>query len=192
MGQKGFYFDMTACVGCRTCQIACKDKNNLNVGTFFRKVRAYETGVFPKPGIYHYSETCNHCEKPKCAEGCPTTALHKLENGIVDHDKNKCIGCRFCVWNCPYGVPQFIEALGQISKCDMCKDLVEEGENPVCVDACPLRAIHWGELEELKAQYGSGSVRDLAILPNSSLTQPSLLVKAKTIAMQKDYREKEI
>ncbi|TWH57190.1 4Fe-4S dicluster protein [Desulfitobacterium sp. LBE] len=105
MSQYGFYFDMTSCIGCRTCQVSCKDKNDLNVGTLFRQVKAFETGSYPKPGIFHYSGTCNHCENPKCVEGCPTQALHKLENGIVDHDKAKCIGCRYCTWNCPYGSP---------------------------------------------------------------------------------------
>ena len=192
MGQYGFYFDMTACIGCRTCQIACKDKNDLNIGTIFRRVRAYETGKYPKPGVYHYSGTCNHCISPKCVEGCPTKALHKLDNGIVDHDKDKCIGCRFCTWNCPYGVPQYIPEIGQTSKCNFCKDLVEKGENPVCVDACPMRVIEWGELEELKAKYGNQAVSDLPILPLSSITNPSLLIKAKSIALQKDFREKEI
>lgn len=192
MGQIGFYFDMTSCIGCRTCQMACKDRNNLEVGTIFRRVRAFETGVYPTPGVYHYSGTCNHCVDPKCVKGCPTQALHKLENGIVDHDKKKCIGCRFCTWNCPYGVPQFIEELGQTSKCDFCKELIAKGDNPACVDACPMRTIKWGEIEELKATYGSASVKELPILPLASVTNPSLLIKPKTIALQKDYRGKEI
>ncbi len=192
MSQKGFYFDMTVCIGCRTCQIACKDKNDLKVGTIFRQARTYETGAYPKPGAYHYSGTCNHCADPKCVKGCPTKAMNKLANGIVDHNKDKCIGCRFCTWNCPYGVPQFIKEIGKVSKCDMCKDLIEKGENPVCVDACPMRAIKSGEIEELKAEYGSESVDELAILPLSSVTSPSLLIKPKAIAKQKDFQEKEV
>jgi len=191
MSQYGFYFDMTSCIGCRTCQVSCKDKNDLKVGTIFRRVKAFETGSYPQPGIFHYSSTCNHCESPKCVEGCPTQALHKLENGIVDHDKNKCIGCRYCTWSCPYGVPQFIEELGQIRKCNMCKDLIEKGENPVCVDACPMRALEWGELEDLKAKHGD-SVSELPLLPVSSVTKPALLIKAKNNAKQKDFKEKEI
>lgn len=192
MGQKGFYFDMTTCIGCRTCQIACKDKNGLKVGTLFRQVKAFETGAYPKPGVYHFSSTCNHCENPKCVEGCPTGAMHKLEDGIVAHNKDRCIGCRYCIWNCPYSVPQFIEELGKVGKCDFCKDLIDQGENPVCVDACPMRAIQWGELDDLKAKYGSVSTSDLPILPLSSVTNPSTLIKAKTIAKQKDFRLKEV
>jgi anaerobic dimethyl sulfoxide reductase subunit B (iron-sulfur subunit) len=192
VGQKGFYFDMTACIGCRTCQVACKDKNDLKVGTIFRQVTNFETGVFPKPGVYHFSSTCNHCADPKCVAGCPTKAMHKLENGIVDHDRSKCIGCRYCVWNCPYGVPKFIEELGKVSKCTFCQDLIGNGENPVCVDACPMRAIQWGELAELKAKYGRESVSDLPILPLSSVTGPSLLIKPRNAAKQTDFRVKEV
>jgi len=192
MAQLGFYFDMTSCGGCKTCQIACNDKNNLKTGELFRKVKGFEGGKFPNPNMYYISISCNHCQDPKCVKGCPTQALHKLENGIVDHDKEKCIGCRFCTWNCPYGVPQFIEEIGKVSKCDMCKDLIDKGDNPACVDACPMRAIQCGELEDLKAKYGSENVSELAILPLSSVTSPSTLIKPKSIAQQKDFQEKEV
>ncbi|AFQ43127.1 4Fe-4S dicluster domain-containing protein [Desulfosporosinus meridiei] len=192
MGRMGFYFNMTTCIGCRTCQIACKDKNDLKIGTIFRQVRNFETGVFPTPGVYHYSGTCNHCANPKCVEGCPTRAMHVDADGTVQHDKTKCIGCRYCTWACPYGVPQFIEELGKVSKCDGCKDLRDQGATPVCVEACPMRALEWGELEELKAKHGSDITNDLPILPPSSTTNPSVLIKAKAIARQKDFRKKEI
>jgi len=191
MAQLGFYVDMTSCAGCKACQIACSDKNDLDVGILFRQVRGFEGGKFPNPWIYYLSLTCNHCENPKCVKNCPTQALHKLENGIVDHDKDKCIGCRFCTWNCPYGAPKFIEELGKVSKCNMCRDLIEQGQNPVCVDACVMRAIEWGDLDELKAKYGSVSVQDLPVLANSSITNPSVLIKPKTVAFQKDYTLKE-
>ena len=74
----GFYFDMTACIGCKTCQIACKDKNDLPLGTLYRNIESYETGEFPKPGAYHLSVSCNHCEKPACVEMCPTKQCTSL------------------------------------------------------------------------------------------------------------------
>lgn len=191
MGYLGFYFDMKACVGCRTCQIACKDKNDLKVGTIFRQARTFETGAFPAPGVYHYSGTCNHCASPKCVEGCPTGAMHVSEDGTVQHDKSKCIGCRYCTWACPYGVPQFIKDLGKVGKCDSCKDLRAEGKNPVCVDACPMRALEWGDIDELRAKH-SDTTSDLAILPDSSRTKPSLAIKAKGNALLKDFRYKEV
>lgn len=70
MAEMGFYIDMTSCIGCHTCQIACKDAKSLEVGTLFRRVDSYETGSFPTPGWYHYSHTCNHCESPACVDAC--------------------------------------------------------------------------------------------------------------------------
>ncbi|MDQ7092085.1 4Fe-4S dicluster domain-containing protein [Desulfosporosinus sp. PR] len=192
MGRKGFYIDMTACVGCRTCQIACKDKNNLKVGTIFRQVRTYETGVFPTPGVYHYSGTCNHCSNPKCVAVCPTGAMHIDTDLTVQHDMTKCIGCRYCTWACPYGVPKFMEELGKVHKCDACKDLRDKGENPACVDACYMRALEWGDFDELKAKHGSNVTRDLPILPNSSITNPSTFIKPRITALQKDFQKKEV
>jgi len=191
MGKLGFYFDMTACIGCRTCQIACKDKNDLKVGIIFRQTRTFETGAYPNPGVYHYSGTCNHCANPKCVEGCPTGAMHVDADGTVQHDKAKCIGCRYCTWACPYGVPKFIKEVGKVSKCDACKEQRDKGENPVCVDACPMRALEWGDIEELKMKHGD-TVKDLPILANSAVTNPSVVIKPKALALQKDFRYKEV
>lgn len=191
MGRKGFYVDMTSCVGCRTCQIACKDKNNLKVGTLFRQVRTFETGAFPRPGVYHYSGTCNHCENPKCVEACPTGAMHIDTDLTVQHDMNKCIGCRYCTWACPYGAPKFIEELGKIHKCDGCKDLRDKGQNPACVDACYMRALEWGDLDELKAKH-SNATKDLPILPKSSITNPSTIINPRPVSLQKDFQKKEV
>lgn len=193
MTQKGFYLDMTSCIGCKTCQIACKDKNDLKVGTIYRRVRTFELGVFPNPRFYHYSGTCNHCANPKCVEGCPTGAMHVAEDKTVQHNAERCIGCRYCTWNCPYAVPQYIEEIGKVGKCDGCKDLRDKGENPVCVDACVMRCIEWGDLEELKAKHaGEELTSDLPILPSSNTTKPSLLIRPKAVAKRKDYRLKEV
>ena len=193
MGKIGFYFDMSACIGCKTCQIACKDKNDLPIGVNIRKVTCFETGVYPNVGVYHYSGSCNHCSNPKCVKGCPTGAMHVAKDGTVQNAAEKCIGCRYCTWNCPYGHPQFNEELGKIQKCDGCKDLREAGENPVCVDACPMRALHWGNLDELKKEF---KIEDVAVelpsLPHPSITLPSLLIKPRNAAFEKDFRVKDI
>ena len=191
MGRKGFYVDMTACVGCRTCQIACKDKNNLKVGTLFRQVRTFETGAYPHPGVYHFSGTCNHCTNPKCVEGCPTGAMYIDTDLTVQHDDSKCIGCKYCVWNCPYGNPKFIPELGVVHKCDMCKDLRKQGLNPACADACYMRAIEWGDLDELKAKHPTAT-SDLPILPKSTITTPSMIVNPRVAALQKGFQQKEV
>lgn len=192
MGKLGFYFDMEACIGCRTCQMACKDKNNLDIRVLFRRVKSFETGVYPKPDAYNYSGSCNHCSEAKCVIGCPTGAMHYAEDGTVQHAKDKCIGCQYCVWNCPYGAPQYIKKNGVVGKCSSCKDLRDKGENPACVDACLMRCLHFGDLDQLKQKYGPNLVNELPILPKADVTQPSLLIKAKSCSSDRNYREKEV
>ncbi len=108
-----------------------------------------------------------HCQDPVCVNVCPTTAMSKDENGIVSVDADKCIGCRYCEWACPYGAPQFNEAAGVMTKCNMCQDLVAEGGNPACVDACPMRALEFGDIEELQAKYGT--LDGIAPLPSGEI-----------------------
>ena len=107
MGRMGFYFDAVNCIGCRTCQIACKDKNALPVGMLFRRVVTVEAGRFPEGSFFHISEGCNHCEDPACVSNCPSGACAKNEQGLVTIDEEVCIGCRSCVMSCPYGQPQY-------------------------------------------------------------------------------------
>ena len=185
----GFYFDMTRCVGCRACQVACKDRNNLDIGLLFRYAKTYETGSFPKVGMYNYSGSCNHCEHPACVTVCPTGAMYKAEDGTVIHDDDMCIGCKSCMNICPYGSPKFDEARSIVRNCDVCASLRAKGQNPVCVDACPSRALDFGERDELIAKYGPDLVKDLPILPDSKLTDPNTLIKAKPCALEEDFRE---
>ncbi len=177
MAQKGFYYNSTICTGCKTCLIACKDKNDSPVGVNYRKVYTFEGGKFPNVWAYSLSMSCHHCEKPKCAENCPTGAIYKRkEDGLVLHDKEKCIGCRMCVWSCPYEAPQYNEEEGKAGKCDGCADLVDKGQNPACVDACLMRAIEFGDIEELRAKYGDHV--NLKVLADAKMTKPSITVHA--------------
>lgn len=185
----GFYFDMTRCIGCRACQVACKDRNDLPIGMLFRYVKTYETGSFPKVGIYNYSGSCNHCETPACVTVCPVGAMYKAEDGTVIHDDDMCIGCQACVRICPYGVPQYDEVRKITRKCDACASLRAKGENPACVDACPNRALDFGDVDELKAKYGPDLVHDIAVLPDSGMTGANTQIKAKTNALDEDFRE---
>ncbi|HWR08024.1 DMSO/selenate family reductase complex B subunit [Sporomusa sp.] len=176
MGQKGFFYDMTACTGCKTCQIACKDKNNLAVGVLFRKVHSFEGGKYPAPWVYPLSISCNHCAKPECVAVCPTSALTKRpQDGIVTQSREKCIGCRACVRSCPYQAPQYIEKEGKAGKCDLCADLIDQGQNPACVDACLMRTLQYGDIKKLKKDWGGTA--DVKGLPDSGLTSPSLVIR---------------
>jgi len=185
----GFYFDMTRCVGCRACQVACKDKNNLDVGTILRNAKTYSVGKFPKVKTYSYSASCNHCENPACAAACPTGATYKAEDGTVVHDESLCIGCQACVAACPYGAPKYVPEKKKVTKCDACAYLRAKGMNPACVDACPSRALEFGDLDELRAKYGDDLVSDITILPDSALTCPNVLIKAKDIAFEEEATE---
>ncbi|WP_280769693.1 DMSO/selenate family reductase complex B subunit [Salipaludibacillus daqingensis] len=179
MGQLGFYYDLENCIGCKGCQIACKDKNDLGEGVLFRKVYDFEGGSYPNPYIDHVTISCNHCDKPKCVENCPTGAMHKREeDGVVDYDHEKCVGCKMCIWSCPYGGPEYDKEKGKVAKCDFCTDLIDQGEDPACVAACTMRAIEYGDIDELKAKYGNN--QSIRYFPDLSLTKPNIVVKQKT------------
>ncbi len=96
--------DHQRCVGCGACIIACKNENNLTEGIAWSYKITETVGTFPHVRFHYIPTLCNHCEFAPCVRGCPTRAMHKIEGGITMHDTNKCIGCRYCIANCPYGV----------------------------------------------------------------------------------------
>ena len=184
----GFYFDMNSCIGCRTCQVACKDRNGLEVGYLFRRVDSFEVGTYPNARLYHFSHSCNHCEVPACIADCPTKALYKAEDGTVQYDVRRCIGCGTCTRSCPYEVPKLIASEGIMRKCDACAPFRAAGKNPVCVDACPMRCLKFGDVDELRAQYGEGLVTELPITPPAERTEPATLINPKPCALEEGWR----
>ncbi|MEG0417987.1 4Fe-4S dicluster domain-containing protein [Gordonibacter sp.] len=188
MASLGFYFNQENCIGCRACQVACVDRNDLAVGHLYRRVSSFETGKYPEARVYHYSAACNHCEKPACAANCPSGALQKADDGTVQRDKEVCIGCGTCVESCPYEVPILLEDQHISGKCDSCKAFRDQGANPVCVDACPMRALDFGDLDELAAKHGGDLVSALPILPSPDETVPSLLVAPRAAALATEYK----
>ena len=140
--QYRFHFDMSLCVGCQCCVVACNEQNNNPASVNWRRVGEIEGGVYPDAKKFHLSMACNHCLDPACLTGCPTDAYVKdPKTGVVRHKAEECIGCRYCTWNCPYGVPQFNEERGIVTKCDMCHSRLADGMAPACVAACPEKAI---------------------------------------------------
>ena len=184
MKRLAFYFDSSACSGCKTCQMACKDKNDLGPGQLWRRVYEVTGGGWKKRGsswrqdvfAYNLSMSCNHCEDPICVKNCPTKALGKRADGIVQIDQTLCIGCKYCAWVCPYGAPQFNPEKGVMGKCDFCADYIDQGKNPSCVDACPMRVLDFGDHQELLEKYGPSE--HIHPLPDNSITEPSLFIKA--------------
>jgi len=193
-----FYFDSDACSGCKTCQIACKDKNDLGIGIHWRRVYEITGGSWKKEGdawksnviAYNISLSCNHCEDPICLRSCPTKAISKAENGIVIINQDKCMGCKYCSWSCPYSALQFDIKKGVMTKCDLCEDYVREGKNPSCVDACPTRALDFGEYDDLAQRYGEGS--HLHPLPDQEITRPSILIHPHKDAFKEVNKTAEI
>lgn len=160
MTQYAFYFDNTRCTGCKTCELACKDYKNLSKDISFRKVYDYEGGTWNPCGsgafecssfVYHVSMSCNHCDNPACVSVCPTGAMHKdAQSGLVSVNEGRCIGCGYCHMACPYNSPKVDRQLGHSVKCDGCAARVSEGKAPICVEACPLRALEFGPVEEMQ------------------------------------------
>lgn len=194
--QYAFYFDSSACSGCKTCQVACKDKNDLTHGIRWRRVYEITGGNWEKQGdtwipevsSYHLSMSCNHCEDPICLKSCPTTAIIKREDGIVVIDPERCMGCRYCEWACPYDALQFNENSGQMTKCDLCFDYVEEGKLPSCVASCPMRVLDFGTKKELIEKYGQED--KVFPMPDPKICNPSFVLKAHKDAEQEDYELK--
>ena len=146
--QLGFLLDQRYCVGCQGCQTACQARNYSRPGESLREADSFE-----KKGKGPYIILgCLHCEKPACLEGCPVGAISKdEENGIVSTDYDVCIGCKNCTKVCPYGAPKYDEVDKVSHKCDLCKDRLEAGEKPACVEACPMKVLTYGDLSELDA-----------------------------------------
>lgn len=182
MTRYAFYFDASGCSGCKACQMACKDRHDLPPGVRWRRVYEVSGGGWERREgawlssvfAYNVSMACNHCDRPICVEVCPTAAMTRREDGLVLLDPDRCMGCRYCEWACPYGAPQYDAAAGVMTKCTFCVDELERGRPPACVAACPLRVLDFGELSELEARYGEGAA--MAPLPDPSLTTPSLVV----------------
>jgi len=156
--QHAFLFDATRCIDCRACMVACSVENNIPMD----KTRIWVAGVglkgiFPNLDsasmVYH----CMHCEDPDCLSACPVGAYTKRPDGPIIYDPDKCIGCRYCMNACPFGVPHFDYDKGLIEgafidKCTMCPQRIDVGLEPACVATCPTDALEFGERADLIAR----------------------------------------
>ena len=152
MSQWGFLIDQRLCVGCKACEVACKSRNNLAVGDArLRRVQRVEYGLFPDTKVVTFSMSCMLCADPECMKVCPANAITKDADGAVIANHEKCIGCHYCFFACPFGVPQYREEDGTMIKCDLCADRRAMGLEPACVQVCFNSAIKAGPLNELSA-----------------------------------------
>jgi len=183
--QYGFYYDDSRCTGCRTCMMACKDYHDLDDTIAYRKVYDLEGGstwtdddgtVRTDAFAYHLSIACNHCTSPACTGVCPTGAMHKdADTGIVSVNTKVCIGCGYCTMACPYHAPAISHVTSTSAKCDGCRDRVARGQRPICVEACPVRALEFDDIVELRKRH-PGTVDAIAPMPAGTVTLPSIVI----------------
>lgn len=202
MAQFAFFYDQSRCNGCKTCEMACKDYHDLPAERTFVRVFEYEAtegdwkdagnGTYTAPTLasYFHELACNHCDDPACVKACPTGACAKdPETGVVSIDPNVCNGSGMCHEACPYMQPTPNEETKKCEKCDGCKDRVAEGLLPVCVEACPQRALTCGDASEVPEGYERAS---LAPLPSPDQTKPNFYVKASKSAKKAEGKKGEL
>jgi DMSO reductase iron-sulfur subunit len=154
MTQYAIATDLNRCVGCLACSVACKSVNSVPIGNYWNKVlrigpnKRAENSQWPDMYMYFLPIGCQHCADPECVKVCPTQASHKREDGTVQIDKSKCIGCQFCVMACPYNVRYLNEEERVVEKCTLCEQKIAQGELPQCVAQCGGMARYFGDLDQ--------------------------------------------
>jgi formate dehydrogenase iron-sulfur subunit len=163
------YTDTSVCIGCRACEVACKQWNQLDAeeplwtGSYqtqthftdktWRHVKFVEKQTEANEVKWLLmSDVCKHCNQAGCLEACPTGALYRTAFGTVDINQNICNGCRYCVTACPFGVVHFNEGTGRVNKCTFCVDRTSEGMQTACAKTCPTQSIQFGYRDELVAK----------------------------------------
>jgi Fe-S-cluster-containing dehydrogenase component len=155
MAKYGFLIDASRCIDCRACLVACSAENNVPMKN--TRIWIKETGVtgeFPDLKRYTAPYHCMHCEDPSCVSACTVGALQKNADGIITYNDDACIGCRYCMYACPFEVPHFewSQQFALITKCDMCVARLAEGQaEPACAATCPTDAIQFGLREDMLA-----------------------------------------
>ena len=152
---RALLIDITRCIGCRACAAACKESHGFPGDGTEEKLDAVTYTVLLDKGDDRYvRQMCMHCLDPSCASACPVGAFEKTSLGPVTYDASKCLGCRYCMVACPFGVPKYewSSVTPRVRKCDMCAERLAEGRPTACAEACPAEATVAGTREELLAE----------------------------------------
>jgi Fe-S-cluster-containing dehydrogenase component len=161
---------MNRCVGCQACVIACQIENHADQNEPWRSVHTSNSFQHPQLPIFYVSLACNHCETPVCRESCPADAYTVDQTThTIDHHPDRCIGCRYCTWACPYDAPKFISSRGVVEKCTLCKERVVEGRKPNCANLCPTGALDFGEIDDSEKIMVPGFI-DKGLRPGIRIT----------------------
>jgi Fe-S-cluster-containing dehydrogenase component/formate-dependent nitrite reductase membrane component NrfD len=144
----GFLIDQNRCIGCHACTVACKEEHNIAIGVNRTWVKYIEKGRYPDTRRHFAVLRCNHCDDAPCIEICPTVALFRRPDGIVDFDNERCIGCKSCMQACPYDALYIDPDRNTAAKCNFDASRVEMGFKPACEVVCPTQAILSGDLDD--------------------------------------------
>ncbi len=186
--RKGFLVDTSRCIGCRSCQVACKQWNKLdadktaNKGTFenprdltpalYNRIKFIEKENSGEVSWLFFNERCMHCGEAGCMKVCPSPgALYRTKDGIVAYNKEKCISCKYCVSACPFNIPRY-DSDDKVSKCHLCLDRIGGGMIPACAKACPTETLKYGKRSDLiakataakKTLYGVDDLNGLGVV----------------------------
>ena len=156
MREMAILTDVTRCIGCQECVVQCKKVNGLEKTTPYRwsagdglDANTWTTVVVPAGTTRYVRRQCRHCLEPACASVCPVGALEKTDEGPVTYNPDICMGCRYCMLACPYGIPRYAwsEPIPYVQKCSLCYERIQSGESrqPACTEACPVEATIFGE-----------------------------------------------
>ncbi|HBV86127.1 4Fe-4S dicluster domain-containing protein [Desulfosporosinus sp.] len=152
MSQYAMLVDVSRCIGCKSCTVACMQENGLQSGDSWLRVRPREL-LTDHLVRYYIPQSCRHCSDPICVAVCPIGAIKCGEDGLVIHDIEKCIGCQVCVTACLHGGMKIMNN-GKVGKCSFCSHLLQRGKEPACVTVCPVDARVFGEREVLIREAG--------------------------------------
>jgi Fe-S-cluster-containing dehydrogenase component/formate-dependent nitrite reductase membrane component NrfD len=174
----GKVIDQTRCIGCHACSTACKSENAVPLGVNRTYVKYVDVGQFPNARRAFQVTRCNQCDHPPCVEACPTAAMFQRKDGIVDFDKNVCIGCRACIAACPYDAIFINPEDHSAEKCNFCAHRLESNLEPACVVVCPTEAILIGNLRDPDSKVSKYVNRDVvAVRRPEKATLPKLFYK---------------